>query len=506
MKSRFLLASYLLSSAALLTAQNVTLPYQADWKYADGGHEQDTNAGNSNSDHSLYDLGGWEFIKTAGSRPFYIAISKGAPIANTVEFADAYQDPSQHTSWLISPAFDFSKNTDKNISFKCGLEKIENRTSNLELLYSLDYENDAKTATWISIKENLISDTQAGLGESKMDVINLPLNVVADKVVIAIRADKTTAEKGPAPAKIRVTKFAISETKKSNLETIPYAGAWHYKEEIVNADSTLNMTLDPNAGLYTGNREFYNLGGWTLANTQGDRSFFLSKTKAAVEGTFKPIPNTLEFLDNKQTDEIITWIISPELDFSGAADKYISFLCGKEKADQQSSNIDLLYSTDYEGDAAAATWTTIRSKLIAATQEGLNELTMTQIEEKINLDAPKAVLAIRASKDGAAGAKQTKIRVKNFAVTLQPIETGIENQIADKATIAFYPNPVNETLNLINAETIVKLEIFSITGQKEMEVAYPASAVSVSHLAAGSYIARIQTTDGALRTLQVIKK
>ncbi|MEG1586790.1 MAG: choice-of-anchor J domain-containing protein [Bacteroidales bacterium] len=505
MKKRNLLTSLFFSSVALLTAQTTTLPYHADWKYAEGGFEQDGQAGKPDSDHTLYNLGGWESTKTAGSRPFFIAISQGAPIANTMEFNDATQDPTQNTSWLISPAFDFSANTDKNISFKCGLEKLENRTSNLELLYSTDYAGDAKTATWVSVKQNLIPDTQAGLGIAKMETVNITLPIVEGSVVIAIKADKAEGKTAAAQAKIRVTEFAITETEKSTLITLPYEAAWHYKEEIVNADSSLNMSLDANAGLFNGNREFYNLGGWSLANTEGSRSFFLSKTKITGTDLFKPIPNTLEFLDDKQKTPVTTWIISPEIDFSGATDKYISLLCGKEKADQQSSNIDLVYSVNYAGDPEAATWTVISSKLIDAKQEGLNETTMTFIEEKLNLNAPKVVLAIRASKDGQEGGKQAKIRVKNLAVTLQSIETGIQDQLAEN-TISFYPNPVNETLHIANAESVEKLEIYSIAGQKQMEVAYPATTISVSHLAAGSYLARIQTIDGSVRTLQLIKK
>ncbi|MGL4292837.1 MAG: T9SS type A sorting domain-containing protein [Bacteroidales bacterium] len=211
MKAKLLLSSILLTSTMLMNAQETTL-HQADWKYKTGGIEQDTDKGKPTSDHSTYDLGGWESVTTSGNRPFYIAISKGAAIANTMEFVDASQE-SHYISWLISPAFDFSQNTDKHISLKAGLEKAENRTSNLELLYSTDYNGDVASANWHSIKKDLITDTQAGLAEAKLDSTGVTLSLITnEKVTLALKADRTDKAAGTGQAKMRVTKFKVTES------------------------------------------------------------------------------------------------------------------------------------------------------------------------------------------------------------------------------------------------------------------------------------------------------
>mgnify|MGYP006905534994 FL=1 len=54
-------------------------------------------------------------------------------------------------------------------------------------MYSTDYTGDVSTATWISMKENLIPNGQVGVGASKMLSISATTDLVAPSVVIAVR-------------------------------------------------------------------------------------------------------------------------------------------------------------------------------------------------------------------------------------------------------------------------------------------------------------------------------
>ena len=85
------LLSLALFMGGLTGYAQVPLPHQATWQYVENGYSQDTNAGNNASDHSLYDLGGCDIQQTAGECNFYIAISQGEPLANTMEFFDKMQ-------------------------------------------------------------------------------------------------------------------------------------------------------------------------------------------------------------------------------------------------------------------------------------------------------------------------------------------------------------------------------------------------------------------------------
>lgn len=505
-----LLSLFLFSAVTTATANIQTLPYHADWKYIDGGLAQDVDAGKPTSDNSLYNLGGWSICQTSGTQPFFLAITTKdgikEEVVNTFEFWDNKQNPTQNTSFLVSPAFDFSTNSDKTISFKYGRENTINRTSNLEVLYSTDFTGDANTCTWISLKKNLISDTQAGIGESRMETATIKLPLVAPKVYIAIKADKdeTFTETPEKQVKIRVTKFAVTEEAKENIQSLPYEALWTYQPEmLLDENLTLNLAKDPNAGTSKANRAYYELNGCEAPTTTGTSPFFLTRSKETL------ILNTLEFTDNKQpsSNMATSWIVTPALDFSVIGDKYISLRCGKENKDQCSSNLDLLYSTNYEGDVATAEWNTIRAHLIPADTAGLNDMTMLKIEEKINITASKVVIAIRAAKDpqGTTGTKQTKIRVKDLAVTLESIANGIEeNKVENNATL--FPNPAKEILNIATGQAIEQIAIYSLTGAKVFVQNYPSSAISIADLAAGSYIVRIQFTDGTTQSSRLIKE
>lgn len=69
-----------------------------------------------------------------------------------------------------------------------------------------------------------------------------------------------------------------------------------------------------------------------------------------------------------------------------------------------------------------------------------------------------------------------------------PGMTGIEEAVTDKA-LQIYPNPVNNVLNIKGIQKVNKVEIYSLTGQKVIEVVEEdVKTVDVSNLINGAYL------------------
>ena len=499
MKKNLLLSSLLLS--ATFAMANEPLPYSSDWKYAAGKFEQDVNKGNPNSDHALYDLGGWEGQITAGERNFYIAISKGNPLANTLEFVDNKQTPQQ-TVYIVSPAFDFSAFSVKNITFKAGIQSETARNSNLELLYSTDYAGDATTATWTSIKENLIPETQSGLASNDLENITLNADIQAPTVHIAIKIDKSenADEAATEQTKMRIMDFTITESEKVATLNLPYKSDWRYNSEVMSPiDTTLNFKLDPNIGKYSANQSFYELGGWTNFSEEGGRPYFLAKTGS------KALINTFEFVDNKQSTPVTNWLISPAFNFSQPGDKYISLMAGKSAIDQLSSNLDLLYTTNYTGDATTTEWTVLAEDIVLKDSVGMSESAMETTERILSITADQVVFAIKGSKYLTVGKQQTKIRFRNFVIDYQPIATGMENTTA-ATTVSVYPNPAQDMITINATEEVTNIKITNIAGGVVMDTAFPGKTIMIDHLNQGIYPAYITLANGEVARVKIIKK
>lgn len=509
MKKMYTLVAAALFSAAAIAQE--ALPYEANWQYkaeaiaADGTvTAADANAGKPESNQELYDLGGWASIAETGKRPFYIGASKGKPITNTMEFVDNKQpEEGVITSWLVSPELNFNANSVKTISFKCGKEDDNQTTSVLELLYTTNYTGDVTTTEWTTLKADIQPVT--GMTATKMGEVNATCNVQAASVVVAIKAAKSSIAyvDGAKQAKFRVSAFKVTEEilEGGHAETLPYEAQWAYKPELINpADSTFVDGFDTaNAGSYKEDPANLELNGWYTVKQAGDRIFCVVANKNAA-GNKRQVPNTVEWTDNKQDKENTTWFVSPAIDFSASGDKYITFQIGRETIDQQISNIDLLYSTDFAGDVTTATWTTIASQLVPAGQAGLAPADvegsnaaalMAVINQKVSFTDKAVTLAFKAGKvdGGTAGKKQTKIRIRNFKILLND-PTSIRNAAAEGMTASVVDG------RLVVSSNVAKAEVYDIAGK----------AVNAESLGNGLYLVRLTAADGSVATSKVLVK
>lgn len=402
--------------AVAIQAQEL-LPYAANWKYQDDAiaadgtvTTADPNAGKITSDQTKYDLGGWT---TSGLRPFYITVSSNKPIANTMEFVDAKQSPTEYTSFLVSPALNFSNNTIKTISFNCGKEADDQKSSNLEVLYTTNFTGDVTTTEWISLKADILPLTgmkQPNLGGN----ITTVTDIVAPKVYVAIKAYKATEDFGVEgkQAKIRVTAFTVTEKE---IKTIPYTATWQHKEEYIGTDGIFkDQNIVTDLGKPAVDQEkYYNLGGWESIATAGNRAFYIPTT--GKEGSKKEVFNAMEYFCSTATDET-SYMISPIFNFPENTEKTISLRCGKNELGI-TAQLELIYSTDYTGDASTATWVSLKKDLIPDNQKGTSVDGMPIISATTNLVAPSVVIAVRAAKTAAATQIGGKLRIANFTIT-----------------------------------------------------------------------------------------
>lgn len=110
------------------------------------------------------------------------------------------------------------------------------------------------------------------------------------------------------------------------------------------------------------------------------------------------------------------WLISPAIDCKGVKRLKVAFKAGWNKA--QSSNVELYYSLNYEGNQEEADWVLIEEKIIPDSHPyGFKTAAYLPCNFKVKVDAPKVHFAIRYTRHNAAEDVQNEIRVRNFKVT-----------------------------------------------------------------------------------------
>jgi hypothetical protein len=72
---------------------------------------------------------------------------------------------------------------------------------------------------------------------------------------------------------------------------------------------------------------------------------------------------------------------------------------------------------------------------------------------------------------------------------------------------SFYPNPVNDILNISTKESIESISIFDLSGQKVInDIAIIDSQINVKSLTTGTYVLQVLFGGGQIETFKIIKK
>ena len=174
------------------------------------------------------------------------------------------------------------------------------------------------------------------------------------------------------------------------------------------------------------------------------------------------------------------------------------------------ATITILVSTDYTGDAAAATWTTLPlySGKIPETSDGPYYRNATVDLSTYN--STNVTLAIRyqgsntaydaTNKNGTLYISDLKFFVQPTVLTLSTKD----NVLAQG--ISVYPNPTNSVININqtdNSIDIKNVSLVNILGQTVYSSASTKS-INVSSFAKGLYILKIESKDGGTATTKVV--
>ncbi|MHA3786601.1 GEVED domain-containing protein [Flavobacterium hauense] len=90
-----------------------------------------------------------------------------------------------------------------------------------------------------------------------------------------------------------------------------------------------------------------------------------------------------------------------------------------------------------------------------------------------------------------------------FMVTVDVV---LDTDRFDMAAFSYYPNPVNDVLNLEYSENITGVEVYSLVGQRVISGQYNSTNVqlNLSQLALGTYMVKV-STENASKTIKVVK-
>jgi hypothetical protein len=100
-------------------------------------------------------------------------------------------------------------------------------------------------------------------------------------------------------------------------------------------------------------------------------------------------------------------------------------------------------------------------------------------------------------------ADQWNLMVDDISITETLATPGFESN-----KFTFYPNPVKDVLNIGYSKTIAKVAMYNILGQEVLEktINGDQSQINVSNLPKGTYLVKVTTEDGSVKTIKVIKE
>lgn len=93
-----------------------------------------------------------------------------------------------------------------------------------------------------------------------------------------------------------------------------------------------------------------------------------------------------------------------------------------------------------------------------------------------------------------------------FKVTVT-VEVSLGREDFDLASFKYYPNPVNDVLNLSYSKTMTAVTVFNLLGQEVIAktIGQSDAQIDLSQLAAGTYMVKVQSED-AFKIIKVVKK
>ncbi|SHF97313.1 Por secretion system C-terminal sorting domain-containing protein [Mariniphaga anaerophila] len=177
--------------------------------------------------------------------------------SSTVSITDSKKE---NNGWLISPAISCASSSPKVISFNAGWNNAQ--SSNISLYYSVDYDGDFESATWVQVDENIIPEAhEFGLGVSSMYSYSKTIELEAAVAHFAIQY-APFGEAGDSQNEIRVNNFTVEEGTTTGIDQHKSATLNIYPNPV---KDVLNITTVGHCKI-----DIYNLTGQLVKKTAGE--------------------------------------------------------------------------------------------------------------------------------------------------------------------------------------------------------------------------------------------
>ncbi len=69
-----------------------------------------------------------------------------------------------------------------------------------------------------------------------------------------------------------------------------------------------------------------------------------------------------------------------------------------------------------------------------------------------------------------------------------------------------YPNPFNESINIVNSDKLTRVVISNVAGQRVMDIEYPNKEIRTANLVSGVYIISMYTENGIAKSERIVKR
>ncbi|MBS9768931.1 MAG: choice-of-anchor J domain-containing protein, partial [Flavobacteriaceae bacterium] len=269
-------------------------------------------------------LDGWLSVKAKGDRSWKAKVYDDG--SKFVQITGYKAKESDLEAWLVTPGLDVSKAQNKNFTFDTRRQFAKGEV--LEVLISTDFKGDVAKATWKKLEGCKFADKSS---KNFVNSGNIDLSAYNGVVYIAFKYTGNNSDKSGT--------FQIDNVKFNYTAGADNGGNNNNTAKVV---ETLNENFDSVKDF-----KDITLDGWLSVKTKGDRSW---KAKVYDDGSkFVQITG----YKAKESD-LEAWLVTPGLDVSKAQNKNFTFDTRRQYA--KGEVLEVLISTDFNGDVAKATW------------------------------------------------------------------------------------------------------------------------------------------------------
>jgi hypothetical protein len=189
------------------------------------------------------------------------------------------------------------------------------------------------------------------------------------------------------------------------------------------------------------------------------------------------------------------WLITPLVNLTNYTESTLTFYGGQQYTDEYGTEYSIRVSTTSATDPLTFEVVTsyLESDFSSITIAALQPGDLKTVDLSI-YDGQQIYIAFVMIQDDG----------DNWFVDNVNVTGTLSTPSFDNAIISFYPNPTNNILNVNSTESIAKIEIYGILGNLIKSVSNT-NQIDLTQLSNGSYLAKVTSADGRVKTEKVIK-